>query len=246
MLWLVALIPYILQIILIVHVIKTHRPFYWLYVLIFLPSGLGGIAYVLVEILPEYFNRSTRQKIGVNLTNIINPNAKIEELEKQLKAQKTIANKMLLAEAYIDGQKYESAINLYQECLTGPYKDDKAILFPLAKSYFFMKDYSKAQEIIKSLKEHSSLSETQEVLFEILIEDKNGEDTLERLQTLYEKSASFEVGYYYIEKLIHNQQSEKAQEILLGMKESIKTYKKFASAMGKDWINKSETLLKKG
>jgi hypothetical protein len=46
-----GLIPFALQLLLIIHVLKTRRDFFWIYLLIFLPL-VGGLAYIVVEILP--------------------------------------------------------------------------------------------------------------------------------------------------------------------------------------------------
>ena len=47
-----AIVSIVVQILLIVHVLRTGRPFFWIFVLIFLP-GIGALIYVAVEILPE-------------------------------------------------------------------------------------------------------------------------------------------------------------------------------------------------
>jgi hypothetical protein len=49
------IIPLLLQALLIIHVIKTGRSTSWIYLLIFIPVA-GGIAYLVVEVLPDLFN----------------------------------------------------------------------------------------------------------------------------------------------------------------------------------------------
>ena len=55
------ILPYIIQALLIVHVIKTGRNQLWIWVLLFVPVG-GGLAYLAVEIIPELFRSRTAQR----------------------------------------------------------------------------------------------------------------------------------------------------------------------------------------
>ena len=48
----IAKLLWLVQLALIVHVFKTGRPFWWLWILLIAPV-IGGIAYVLVELLPN-------------------------------------------------------------------------------------------------------------------------------------------------------------------------------------------------
>ena len=49
-----GLIIIVLQVVCVVHAAKTGRFWPWGYVVIFLP-GFGALAYVVVELLPEWF-----------------------------------------------------------------------------------------------------------------------------------------------------------------------------------------------
>ena len=46
-------LTYFIQLLLIIHVLKTGRDRYWIWLLLFLPL-IGGVAYLVVEIIPEY------------------------------------------------------------------------------------------------------------------------------------------------------------------------------------------------
>ena len=46
-------ITLIVQVLLVIHVIKTGRNTIWIWVLMLLPYGVGALAYLAVEVIPE-------------------------------------------------------------------------------------------------------------------------------------------------------------------------------------------------
>ena len=130
-----ALVPYILQLALIIHCIKTNKPFYWIYLIIFIPY-VGGVAYLLVELLPALLNSRQLRQTGQSIVRTFNPSVTIKKLEEQLKNQDTVSKRTALAQAYIEAQQYDKAVPLLRSCLSGPFADDRAILLLLAQALF--------------------------------------------------------------------------------------------------------------
>ena len=130
-----ALVPYILQLALIIHCIKTNKPFYWIYLIIFIPY-VGGVAYLLVELLPALLNSRQLRQTGQSIVRTFNPSVTIKKLEEQLESQDTVSNRTALAQAYIEAQQYDKAVPLLRSCLSGPFADDRATLLLLAQALF--------------------------------------------------------------------------------------------------------------
>ncbi|ERJ91973.1 hypothetical protein [Treponema lecithinolyticum] len=130
-----ALVPYILQLALIIHCIKTNKPFYWIYLIIFIPY-VGGVAYLLVELLPALLNSRQLRQTGQSIVRTFNPSVTIKKLEDQLENQDTVSNRTALAQAYIEAQQYDKAVPLLRSCLSGPFADDRATLLLLAQALF--------------------------------------------------------------------------------------------------------------
>lgn len=130
-----ALVPYILQLALIIHCIKTNKPFYWIYLIIFIPY-VGGVAYLLVELLPALLNSRQLRQTGQSIVRTFNPSVTIKKLEEQLENQDTVSNRTVLAQAYIKAQQYDKAVPLLRSCLSGPFADDRATLLLLAQALF--------------------------------------------------------------------------------------------------------------
>ena len=62
----------LVQILLVIHIMKTGRNNYWIYLVIFAPL-IGSVAYLIIELLPEFFATRTGRKLSRNLDSAINP-----------------------------------------------------------------------------------------------------------------------------------------------------------------------------
>ncbi len=89
-----------------VHVVKTGRDRYWLWIIIFFP-GIGSLVYFFAEFVPDLQGNYKVRKFGTGLADRINPTRRLRDLENQLELAPSVQNRKLLAEEY-------------GECLTKP------------------------------------------------------------------------------------------------------------------------------
>ena len=68
---------------LIVHAAKTGRFWPWGYVILFIP-GFGALAYVLVELLPEWFGSAQGQHARRRVVSTLDPEKRYRALTDQL------------------------------------------------------------------------------------------------------------------------------------------------------------------
>ena len=68
----VSILLLLVQAACIVHVIKTGRNMLWIWAIFLLP-GLGALAYLAVEILPELFGGRTARRAGAGVRRMIDP-----------------------------------------------------------------------------------------------------------------------------------------------------------------------------
>jgi hypothetical protein len=68
------LVPIVVEVLLIIHVIKTGRNFLWVWVLLLLP-GAGSIAYIAVELVPELFRSRTARRTARGMKRALDPGA---------------------------------------------------------------------------------------------------------------------------------------------------------------------------
>jgi hypothetical protein len=116
---------------LIVHAAKTGRFWPWGYVILFIP-GFGALAYVLVELLPEWFGSAQGQHARRRVVSTLDPEKRYRLLTDQLDVADTIANRGALAEECLGLGKFGEALHHYEHILTLPMGDDA--LYALGKA----------------------------------------------------------------------------------------------------------------
>ena len=140
----------IIQVGLIVHVIKTGRPWYWLLLLLIFP-GIGGLAYFLVEIMPGMRRGGGLDAMTDSLRHMVAPAKKIEDLEEELELSPTQHNRQVLAQAYADAGRYDDAIALLKQCLSGAYKDDPDLLMLLAEIHLKAEQFEQVPDVLAEI-----------------------------------------------------------------------------------------------
>lgn len=232
-----ALLPYIFQLLLIIHIIKTGRPFAWLWLIVFLPY-IGGIAYLILELIPDLMHSQTLHKAGNSINLAISPNRKIEELEHLVKKQETVANKVSLAEAYASNEQYQKAIELFKSCLKGPYEHDAVIEFKIVECYFHEGKLEEAKAALEEFKEHNKITDEKQSLIELLINQD-----FEKLKDIFFNTSNFEIGYYYAKHCAETNNIEEVQHILDEMNENRKDYPSMKKGLNAEWYRKTKHLL---
>jgi hypothetical protein len=90
-----------LQVFCFYHAYKNKKNIYWYFILFFVPL-LGCIIYLLTQVI----NKKDVTNISQEITTIINPTKKINDLEKVLQFSKTFQNRINLADAYSNNKDY--------------------------------------------------------------------------------------------------------------------------------------------
>jgi len=138
-----------LQVYCIYHLYKNRRPYYWVFVIIFL-SAIGCIIYLITQV----YNKRDTEKITNEITHIINPTKRIKDLEKQLQFSETYQNRVNLADAYLEIKDYSSAIPHYLEALEGTMQNDFYVIKQLIVAYFNTDEYKNVVLYAEKIKEH--------------------------------------------------------------------------------------------
>jgi hypothetical protein len=122
------------------HIRQTGRPDYWFWIVLMLP-GVGGLAYVLYEVLPNAGSSRTVKRMIKRLQ----PTAEMQSRLAEVEACGSMANKVSLADECISTGQFDSAINLYLSCKTGIYEHDPTLLYGLGEANFHKGDYPEAR-----------------------------------------------------------------------------------------------------
>ena len=116
-----------------VHAMKSGRPYWWLYIILFVPL-FGAIAYVLFEILPEAAHTRRGREVQANIGTLLDPDREWRERVRQAELVDSVDAKRALAEECMRKGRWADAIGLYEAAARGIFADDPAILTGLAEA----------------------------------------------------------------------------------------------------------------
>lgn len=102
-----------------VHAAKTGRFSPWGWIIIFLPP-LGGIAYLLVAILPDLLGSPRGERTRRAITLSVNPEKTYRALRDQIAEADTVANRARFAEECAALDKWQEAWEQYDEIVRRP------------------------------------------------------------------------------------------------------------------------------
>lgn len=229
-----ALLPYVLQLLLIIHIIKNRKPFLWLWLLVFLPY-IGGLAYIIVELLPELPHNIS---VGDSLAQALHPEGSISQLEEQVKHQDTVTNRTLLADAYCSSGRYDEALALYDSCLSGPYSDDRELQFKKINATAAAGRKEEAKAAMAQFKEQGELASAEQVLLDLKLNDD-----YDKMKDIFFRTSNFEVGYLCALHFHEEGKDEEAQAILAEMSDCMNRYRYLRKTDSRQWYVKTKHLL---
>ncbi|HTT41028.1 MAG TPA: tetratricopeptide repeat protein [Burkholderiales bacterium] len=148
---LLLILMYIVQAALIIHVIKTGRNFLWVWVLLLLPFGIGALAYLAVEVLPELFRSRTAQRASRGFKRAMDPGAELRRYENEARVTGNVASRQRYAAELVRHQRYDQAIEQYSQALTGLYEHDPNLMLGLAQAQFGKGDVRAARQTLDEL-----------------------------------------------------------------------------------------------
>ena len=144
---LASILVWIMQLALIIHVIKTGRSFYWIMFLIFVPL-LGGLAYFIVEMLPQLTGSITGQRAMRGVRQTLNPGAGLRQHEAAWTQSPNVDNGRRYAEALLESGDSGKAEAIINQALSGLFATEPTLLLLKARLQF---EQDRADEAVKTL-----------------------------------------------------------------------------------------------
>ena len=140
------------QIVCAVHVMKTGRPYYWIFIVIFAPM-IGMIAYFIVELLPELSGSRRARSAVADVGRALDPGRAVREAERNLTMTPTTKHKAALADVYLDVGRAEEAAGLYRDTLSGVHATDPSLMQGLARAEFARGKFAEVEHVLDALRE---------------------------------------------------------------------------------------------
>ncbi len=80
---------FVIQIMSAVHVVRTGRDRYWIYLILFIP-GLGCLLYFITQVLPDVGQSPTVRRAGSSLVKAIDPERELRRRKDELELSDSV------------------------------------------------------------------------------------------------------------------------------------------------------------
>jgi hypothetical protein len=242
--WLLIL-SYAIQALLIVHVIKSGRNQLWIWVLLLLP-GVGPIAYVVAELLPEVFRSRTAQRTARGLKKAMDPQADLRRYESEARLTANVASRQRYAEELVRHGRYDEAIAQYAQTLSGLYEHDPNLMLGLAQAQFGKGDASGARSTLDELirRNPDFRSPTGHLLYARALETEgNVSKALEEYHVLAPSYPGAEAAVRYAQLLEKQGRRSEAQQVARELLEQARIAPGHYRRAQRPWLEAAQRLL---
>lgn len=225
----------LLQLTVIIHALRTGRPYYWIFIIMGFPI-LGCVIYFIIEILPGSRSEHRLRKIGNDVVKAMNPDRDLKRKAEELAICGSVENKLQMAAELVERGMFDEAIELYKGAREGQYYFASDLLYGYARARFFNGEYLEARKLLGELQEHAPRYYPQEVaLMKARAAAKFGDRSIARaeIEMLLERFVGLEARYRYAEVLFEDGQSARAKAELERLIDDAKRFK--VSAEEKTW-----------
>ena len=228
-----------------IHVVRTGRETFWIYIIAFLPL-LGCAVYFFTQVLPDMGNNHTVRKAGNRLLKAVDPERELRKRKDELEIADTIENRVKLADECIEAGFFTEAITQLERCRNNGH-DDPDILLKLAQAQM---GANNPQACIKTLDDliaanPSFRSPDGHLLYARALAAANEpERALEEYQALVLSYPGEEARFRYAQLLQQQGQLGKARQVLEEIQLRARRAPNYYRQKEQTWIKQAETMLK--
>jgi hypothetical protein len=139
-----------------IHVIKTGRPYWWMWVIFGFPV-IGLAAYIFLEVRPSL----GKMNLQALLWRLKSRSERIEILRQNLEESSTVRNRLALSDELHDAGMFNLECDVLTEGLRGAFKDDATLLMRLSQAHLEAGRAAEAEAVL-SRTPHERSYETQQ------------------------------------------------------------------------------------
>jgi hypothetical protein len=235
-LWLISIA---ISVAIVVHIVKTGRDRFWIYIVVFLPMA-GSIAYFLVEVLPGLWRSRGTQHAVKSVRKSLDPERDLRRLEAERRFSNNIDAHRRYAEELVANGHGARAIEVYRESLRGIYEHDPTLMLGLAQAQFADKLYAQARQTLDDLRFHNPdfKSADGHLLYARALEGEGThEKSLAEYRALAEYYAGAEARVRYAQLLKQRGDAAKATEVLKELLEQSQRAPRHYRRMQREWLD---------
>ena len=234
----------IIQVLLIVHVIKTGRNQLWIWVLALL-SVAGIIAYVLVELVPEMFGSRTAQSTRRSVKRALDPEAQLRRLRDEVQVTHNVSSNQRYAEELLRHNRFQEAAAIYRKILTGLYEHDPDLMLGLARAQFGGGEVSAARATLdEAIRLNPQFrSPDGHLLYARALEaEGNAQKALTEYQALSSSYPGAEAAVRYAQLLKAQGRTEEARTVARDLLEQARIAPAHYRKAQRDWLDSAQRL----
>lgn len=234
----VLLLSILLQIACCVHVVRTGRPMYWIFILLIF-SYLAVLIYFIAEIVPDLRNGPGARRVVRKVKDRIDPGRQKREADRHFGLSDTQTNRRRLAEESLRTGDHAQAAELYQGALKGLYATDPDLMLGLAKAQFGLGQPQQARTTLDALIAANPQYRSSEghLLYARAVEDSGDmQSALHEYETVAQGYPGEEARVRYGLLLLRSGDSRKAGEVFKEILARSDVAPKYYQREQRDWI----------
>jgi hypothetical protein len=239
------LLPILLEIVCIVHAVKTER-YIWIFIIFFLPL-IGSLAYIIVEVMPGMLRSRRAAQFASGARTLADPGRSLREAERAAEMVGSVQARRTLADEYVARGRYRDAVVIYESLLVGQFKEDPALLMGLARAQLLDGDGAGAQASLDALQaaDPKFQSEDGHLIYARALEmqGKNA-DALEEYKKLARYFAGEEARCHYAMLLQKTGATAEAREVFQQILKSLDGAPRHYRRAQKEWGDIAKAALK--
>jgi hypothetical protein len=140
----------LVQVLLIIHCVKTGRNQLWIWVLALL-SLPGAIAYVAVEIVPGLLGSRGAKRAVRNVRGVLDPQRELREAERVARVSGDVASRQRYAQQLARQGRHGESAEVFRSLLSGLYETDPGLMLGLAQAQFDAGEAAAARTTLEAL-----------------------------------------------------------------------------------------------
>lgn len=240
-LFLAGPISLLVQILFCVHVYKTGRPYWWIWIIL-MSSFIGCLLYGILELLPEA-RRSSRSLVRSSW--FVPKTVIIRRARERLDESDTIDARLELAGVLYDSGDAQEAEQVASPAVAGVFKDDAALIAEVAWYQIEVGKIDEADQLIgqANIQANKSMAPKLELL-RARIQLARGEfgRALEEFERLKDKSLGEEPRYYAAKCLLGLNRQQDARALLDAIQVKYRKSNRMWRRSEKPWYQRSKEL----
>jgi hypothetical protein len=134
-----------------VHAARTGRFTPWFYIITLVP-GAGALAYVIIELVPEWMDSYHGRRTRARINRALDPEGIYHALKTEVEIANTIANREALAQECLTLGRYDEARAQYDTILTMHMGDEPGYMLGRARAEFALGCFADARATLDELR----------------------------------------------------------------------------------------------